>query len=188
VRAKLRRSVGTQDVEDHVQDVFSRLFERLPQLRNAAALRSFLIGITLRVAGTEFRRRHGQSWLCLTADGDLPEPCGWNCDAPARREALSRLDAILDKLGPHGRRIFELRYVEGKELVDVARCLNISLATAKRHLARVSLRVFAMVEREPALAEYVESIAPRGRVVPMRTARQRPCCNEEERCARGYAA
>jgi RNA polymerase sigma-70 factor (ECF subfamily) len=154
VRSKLRRSVGGPDVEDHVQDVFSRLFESLPHLRKAAALRSFLIGITLRVAGTELRRRHGQSWLRLTVDGNHPEATDWNAHDPVRWEALSRLDLILEKLGPHGRRVFELRYIEGKELVEVARMMEISLATTKRHLSRVSLRLFSMVDREPALTEY----------------------------------
>ncbi len=154
VRSKLRRSVGGPDVEDHVQDVFSRLFESLPQLRKAAALRSFLIGITLRVAGTELRRRHGQSWLRPTVDGDHPEATDWNVHDPARHEALSRLDAILEQLGPHGRRVFELRYIEGKELVEVAQAMQVSLATTKRHLSRVSLRLFSMVDREPALTDY----------------------------------
>jgi RNA polymerase sigma-70 factor (ECF subfamily) len=154
VRSKLRRSVGGPDVEDHVQDVFFRLFERLPQLRDADALRSFLIGITLRVAGTELRRRHAHSWLRLTVDGDLPESASRNVDDPVGRQALRQLDCILSKLGPEGRRAFELRYIEGKELVDVASELDISLATVKRHLSRVSTRVFAMVQRDPALSEY----------------------------------
>src|SRR5581483_6183160 len=57
VRSKLLRWIGGHDLDDHVQEVFSRLFEQLPRLRQPSALRSFLIGITLRVACTELRRR-----------------------------------------------------------------------------------------------------------------------------------
>jgi hypothetical protein len=39
--------------------------------------------------------------------------------------------------------------------------MNISLATAKRHLARASARVFAMAEREPALAGFLQAGAAR---------------------------
>jgi RNA polymerase sigma-70 factor (ECF subfamily) len=155
VRSKIGRSVGGQDVEDHVQEVFLRLFEYLSQLRDPAALRSFIIGITLRVAGTELRRRRCRWWLSLTPTGELPDPQPWGDDGSDTREVLGRLLAILGKLTPHSSRVFELRYIEEKELADVAKTMNISLATAKRHLSRASARVFAMAEREPALAGFV---------------------------------
>ena len=54
-----------------------------------------------------------------------------------------------------------MRHVEKLELVDVAAAMDISLATAKRHLARASVRVFAMAEREPALVDYLQEMKPR---------------------------
>ncbi|HXN32273.1 MAG TPA: RNA polymerase sigma factor [Polyangiaceae bacterium] len=157
VRSKLVRWVGAHDLDDHVQEVFSRLFEQLPRLRQPNALRSFLIGITLRVACTELRRR--RRWrLRLTATGELPDLPQPGADDGTGRQALSRFEGILEKLAPRTRRVFVLRYVEKLELVDVAAAMNISLATAKRHLARASVRVFAMAEREPTLAEYVRSL------------------------------
>ncbi len=155
VRSRMGRSVGGQDVDDLVQEVFLRLFEFLPQLRDPAALRSFLIGITLRVAGTELRRRRCRWWLTLTATGELPEPTCRSDDGSDAREVLSRLLAILAKLSPHSSRVFELRFIEDKELTDVAAAMNISLATAKRHLSRASSRVCAMAEREPVLAGFI---------------------------------
>ncbi|MBV9948231.1 MAG: RNA polymerase sigma factor [Myxococcales bacterium] len=160
VRSKLLRWIGGHDLDDHVQDVFSRLFEQLPRLRQPSALRSFLIGITLRVACTELRRR--RRWrLRLTATGEVPE-IPWHAhDDGTAREALSRFEDILGKLAPRTRRVFVLRYVEKLELVDVAAAMDISLATAKRHLSRASMRVFAMAEREPALADYLREMKPR---------------------------
>jgi RNA polymerase sigma-70 factor (ECF subfamily) len=156
VRSKLLRWIGPHDLDDHVQEVFSRLFEQLPRLRQPSALRSFLIGITLRVACTELRRR--RRWrLRLTATGELPELVEQTADDGTGRQALSRFEAILEKLAPKTRRVFVLRHVEKLELVDVAAAMDISLATAKRHLARASMRVFAMVEREPALSDYLKN-------------------------------
>jgi RNA polymerase sigma-70 factor (ECF subfamily) len=155
VRSKLTRSIGRQDVEDQVQEVFLRLFEYIGQLRDPNALRSFIIGITLRIAGTELRRRRCRWWLSLTATGELPEPPA--IDDPEARRVVSRLFGILDKLAPESSRVFELRYVEEKELTEVATAMNVSLATAKRYLSRVSARVHAMAEREPMLAGYLRT-------------------------------
>jgi RNA polymerase sigma-70 factor (ECF subfamily) len=156
VRSKIGRLAGSHDVDDHVQEVFLRLFERLCELRDPTALRSFIIGIALRVVGTELRRRRCRHWLLLTATGDLPEvPGPWADDGSDAREMLARFGAIMDRLTPHSARVFELRFVEQKELVDVAAAMGISLATAKRHLARASARVFAMAERDAALSGFV---------------------------------
>ena len=104
VRARMNRSIGGQDVDDHVQEVFLRLFQVLPDLRDPAALRSFIIGIALHVAGTELRRRRGRYWLQLTASGDLPEPCTPpSADQP--REAVARLSAILGSFTPETYRV-----------------------------------------------------------------------------------
>jgi RNA polymerase sigma-70 factor (ECF subfamily) len=158
VRSRIARSIGGDDVEDHVQEVFLRLFEYLSQLRDPTALRSFIIGITLRVAGTELRRRRCRGWLTLTPTGELPDPPQpWANDGSDTREVLGALLGVLNKLTPHSSRVFELRYIEERELVDVAKTMNISLATAKRHLARASARVFASAEREPALAGFLRA-------------------------------
>lgn len=159
VRSKIGRSIGLQDVDDHVQEVFLRLFEYLSELRDPTALRSFIIGITLRVAGTELRRRRCRWWLTLTPTGELPDAQPWADDGSDMREVLSGLLRVLGNLSPYSSRVFELRYIEEKELADVARTMNISLATAKRHLARASARVFAMAEREPALAGFLQMSA-----------------------------
>jgi len=164
VRARVRRSVGASDADDCVQEVFMRLYQRLAKLRDRSALRSFIIGITLRVAGTELRRRCAASWMHLTATGDHVERAWVETPDDGCREALARLCEILSTLGPHARRIFELRYIDQRELVDVAAEMNVSLATVKRHLARVSACVAAMATRDPSLAEFVtEFTAARGR-------------------------
>jgi RNA polymerase sigma-70 factor (ECF subfamily) len=155
VRSRLGRALGSHDVDDHVQEVFLRLFEYLAELRDPTALRSFLIGITLRIAGTEMRRRRSRGWLTLTATGELPEPRENNdfADDGETRQIAEKLRAVLGKLNDQSYRFFELRFMEERELVEVAEAMNVSLATAKRHLARVVTRVQAMAEREPVLAE-----------------------------------
>jgi hypothetical protein len=94
VRTKVHRWIGLQDIDDIVQEVFSRLFTQLPRMREPSALRGFLIGITLRVAFTELRRRR-RCRLRLTATGELPEVGESVGDKGPDREALWRFEAIL---------------------------------------------------------------------------------------------
>src|SRR5687767_8818427 len=58
VRGMLRRSLGPgAEVEDATQEVFIRFFQKVARLRDAAALRSFLIGIAVRVVRKQLRMR-----------------------------------------------------------------------------------------------------------------------------------
>jgi RNA polymerase sigma-70 factor (ECF subfamily) len=161
VRARVRRSISAADADDCVQEVFMRLFQRIDQLRDPNALRSFIVGITLHVVGTELRRYCSSNWLQLTPSGDVVDDAYVDAPDESCREALERLNVILGKLGPHARRVFELRYIGQLELSDIATEMNVSLATVKRHLARVVQCVAAMVAREPALAEFAGDLGKR---------------------------
>lgn len=156
VRGMLRRSLGpSNDVEDLVQEVFLGFFQSVKDLRDPAAMRSFLIGITLRTAGSSLRRKRVRRWLFLTDTGAVPEVSGAADDTDAR-EALTRLYAVLDKIDDQGRLAFVLRHFEGYELTEVASALDCSLATIKRKLAKSQERVHAMLARDPVLAKYIE--------------------------------
>lgn len=164
VRSRLLQWIGPHDIDDHVQDIFSTLLEQLPRMRQANALRGFLMGITVRVACAELRRRR-RCRLQLTATGELPELVEIGGDRAPAREAVWRLEGILQRLGPYARKLFLLRYVQKLELVDVAQAMGISLATAKRHLARTSAQISAMVAHEPALADYVWKVTAPGATI-----------------------
>jgi RNA polymerase sigma-70 factor (ECF subfamily) len=158
VRTILRRGLGTNDVDDISQEVFINLYRSLGDLRDCKSLRSFIIGITLHLAGTELRRRRARAWLRLTPTGSLADYDVPACDDPEARRALARLYRILDQLGTRARLAFVLRYMQGMELTDVAEALGISLATTKRQLARASSRVFMLVKGDAALSEYLEAL------------------------------
>ena len=157
VHGILRRTLGPgADVDDQVQLAFIELLRDAKKLRDPAALRSFLVGITVRVARAELRRRRFRRWLRLTDDGVVPEVADESDDEDAR-EALARLYAMLERLPDQSRMIFVLRHVEGLELTETADAMGVSLATAKRHLAKVTARVHAMAARDPILAGYLDS-------------------------------
>jgi RNA polymerase sigma-70 factor (ECF subfamily) len=156
VRARMGHWIRPQDVDDLVQEVFSRLFAQLPRIRQPSALRRYIMGVTFRVVFEELRCRY-RSRPSLTATGELPEPRHPDPfrDSGPDREALWRFESILSTLTSSSRRVFVLRYVDKLELVDVAAEMGVSLATVKRHLVCAAGPVATMVDREPALAEYV---------------------------------
>lgn len=143
------------DVDDAVQEVFLTVFRRAREIREPARLRSFVVGVSIRIARTELRRRRVRRWLRLTDDGEVPD-----VEAPAdddeARLAVKRLYALMDRLKPETRIVFSLRYIEGYELTAVAEACTVSLATAKRRIAQAAAQVTAMARHEPALASYLE--------------------------------
>ena len=154
-RIAFRASGPGRDVDDIVQEVFLRLFRRLPGLRDPEALRAFVLAITVRVIKGEQRVRWIKRWLGLFPDGELPDETGDEAVDLEARQALARFYAILDRLTPKHRTAFVLRYVENLELGDVAEALGVSLATIKRWLPRIAQRVFAQAKGDPALAPYL---------------------------------
>src|SRR5215831_5185230 len=127
VRRVLCRSLGPrQDVEDLVQEVFLRLYRKLPALRDPTALRGFVLSITMHVVQTELRNRWIRRWLGLSDDGTLPDVAADDPDPDHEgREALRRFYAVLDRLSAGDRAAFVLRHVEELELVDVAGALRV---------------------------------------------------------------
>jgi RNA polymerase sigma-70 factor (ECF subfamily) len=154
IRRLLLRGIGSADVEDLVQEVFLRFHTHRKLLRDPEALRSFLCGIAVRVAGAELRARRVRSWLRLTRDGVLHDFEAPTADQNARR-AVRRLYAILDGLNPKSRLAFVLHFIEGWELVDVAATFEVSLATIKRRLSRAYLHVFARAQADDLLVGYL---------------------------------
>jgi RNA polymerase sigma-70 factor, ECF subfamily len=158
VRATVRRMLGPgRDEDDVVQEVFLRFFGAVRRLREPALVRSFLFGICVRTVRKEIRRRKLRSWLRLAGDVvddlavDWPAVAG---DAEAR-EAIRRFYAVLDSLRGESRSLVVVRFLEGKELTEVARLHGMSLSTVQRKLTKAVARVTSLVRQDPALAAYV---------------------------------
>ena len=155
VRRLVSRASGPdREIDDAIQEIFIRLYRKLPGLRDPSALRAFVISITVRVIKSEQHGRWIRRWLGLSSDGEPPDRAGDAVDLEAR-EALARFYDILDRLAPRHRTAFVLRHVDGLELTEVAAALDISLATIKRWLPRIARRVFSQAHSDPRLAPYL---------------------------------
>ncbi|PEQ11581.1 RNA polymerase subunit sigma-70 [Novosphingobium sp. PC22D] len=142
-----RRTRCTQRAADLTHDTFCRLLER-PAQPMPSAPRGFLATVARRLLIDDIRRREIERAvrdacaLCeATHDGVTPERIV---------EAVQLLDAVmrlLDALPEQARKAFLLRRIEGLEQKEIARRLDISLSTVKRHIALAYAHCYALAER-----------------------------------------
>lgn len=148
IRGLLARTLGgSRDVDDLAQDTFMTVISRCEAIRDPSALRSFVVGVTFRVARNHLRKRALRRFLALE---EVSEP-----EVAARDpEAVERVRHVyeaLDKLDTDSRVAFVARYVEGYELAEAAEVCDCSLATFKRRLARAEKRFEALSRGDPVL-------------------------------------
>jgi RNA polymerase sigma-70 factor, ECF subfamily len=156
VRGVLYGAVGPDSsAEDLLQEVFLGFFRGAPRIKDGTLLRSYLIGVAVRTAAVELRRRKVRRWVGLTSTGDVPEFPVLAADSEGR-ESLRALYRVLDTLSNRRRMAFVLRHVEGLELLEIAAALTVSESTVRRELSRAEQQLAALARREPALADYLE--------------------------------
>src|SRR5262245_47701598 len=151
----LERALGPDgEAQDLTQDVFLTTFEKLPQLRDGEALRSFIYSVALRTLKWELRRRRVRRVLRLSDGGQLPDLPVRGSDVEAR-QLLAHFYALLEQLPVNDRTVFILRHMEGLKLEEIAERMGVSLATVKRWVGRASRDVSALVEADPELSARV---------------------------------
>jgi len=151
----LRRVFGSSpDSVDLSQDVFLCVFQQMTKLRQPEALRSYIVGICLRVARNHLRRKKVRAIVGLTENVDLlPSPAVAD---PDTRDAVRRLCRLLDGLTAEDRSLFVSRYVEGMRVEEIATLHEISFPTARRRLDRMTKRVCGRAKRDEVLSTYFE--------------------------------
>ena len=145
------------EIEDLTQEVFLRVFGRLPALRDPSALRSFVIAVAMNVLKWELRRRWVGRKVRLSGTGTLPEIESTSADAEARH-ALRRCYRIFDNLPTKERLAFVLRYMEEMTIDEVAAALAVSVSTAKRWVNRGAAKVAAQVTDDPDLRGFFAGV------------------------------
>jgi len=155
VQRLARRFLGPgPDYADICQESFLRIFKRLDELREPAALRGFVVSVTLGVARNEVRRRRIRAIVGLVPEEVLPAAPELPGQGEAR-EATRALYQLLGTLSAEDRSLFVARFVEKMELAEVAAAHAMSPSTAKRRLARLVARVNTRLQSSPVLMEYV---------------------------------
>jgi RNA polymerase sigma-70 factor (ECF subfamily) len=138
------------DLQDIIQEVFLRVLERVHQLKDPAALSSWVTSLAVFTARGHIRRRRRWRWIRFSAPQDLPEVAagGLSPESMATMRALYR---VLDSLSAEERLAFTLRFMSELELTEVARACGVSLATVKRRLARAEAHIRQAAAGDPLL-------------------------------------
>jgi RNA polymerase sigma-70 factor (ECF subfamily) len=143
------------EMEDLAHEVFIAAFHCLEQLREPKALRSWLVGIAVRKARKLIARRKRWSFVRNVAPTDLPEQAAATSSAEIN-EAFRSTYRLMAELPVDDRIAFTLRHVEGMELTAVAQATDVSLATAKRRVARARRRFIQLAQQSDVLAPWVK--------------------------------
>jgi len=151
VSALAARLLGRSDeAQDVIQDAFLSALSRLPQLRDGALFRAWLLRITVHEVHRRFRRRKLLRLLGFAGGVDdcaLAELATPGMSADEHVE-LTCLDRVLASMPTRERIAWMLRHVEGYELTEVASACDTSLASVKRWIARADERLRAHIRPE----------------------------------------
>jgi len=140
------------EIADVIQDVFVAVLEGIRNLKDAAALRSWIATLAVFTARGRIRRRRRWRWIRFVAPEDVPEvpvagPQG------ETREQVRATYSILASFPADERIAFSLRFISEMQLTEVASACSVSLATIKRRLARAERRFVEAAGAHPALNE-----------------------------------
>lgn len=133
----VRLQGNQRDVEDIVHDAFLRGVQRLGELRDPSAFRSWLGAIVVREVRGRLRRGRLLSRLGLSNENAVElDSLASDVAGPETRAQLAQVYALL-RLMPADQRIaWTLRHVQRHRLEEVAALTDCSLATVKRRIQR----------------------------------------------------
>jgi len=149
-----------EDAKDVVQDTLLKAYQSLKQLREPAALRSWLYRVASNMCLMKRRRGKFEPRRELSleelmpadageARAEIPDPAALADDALAREELRRRVRKAILALPPHYRIVLVLRDMEQLSTQEAGVALGLPETTVKMRLHRARL----MVRRELVAAE-----------------------------------
>lgn len=138
VASLARWLLGTDDVDDAVQDVFIRVWQKLGTYQGQAAFGTWLHRVAVNLL-LRRRQRRSQHWSRQVEDAPAMESVAAPAVRPELRIALER---AVDTLPSGAREIFVLHDMEGFKHEEIAAQLGIDPGTSRSqlHRARALLR------------------------------------------------
>lgn len=156
-RGARRLGVHSRSLDDATQDVFLVVHRRLADFEGRSSVKTWLYGITRRVA-KDYRRRAGRKEKgMVSADGPISHQLVADQNAPdenaARREAAQTLERILAGLDESRREVFVLAEMEQMTAPEIAEALSLNLNTTYSRLRTARAEFEKAVSRHLAALE-----------------------------------
>ncbi len=155
-RGARRLGVHPRSLDDAAQDVFLVVHRRLADFEGRSSIKTWLYGITRRVAKDYRRRASRKESGLVSADGPIGGTLATAQNSPgenaARRQAAETLETILAGLEEPRREVFVLAEMEQMTAPEIAEALSLNLNTTYSRLRA------ARAEFEKAVARHLASL------------------------------
>jgi RNA polymerase sigma-70 factor (ECF subfamily) len=128
------------DARDATQEAFIAAWRALPSLRDTDRFDAWLGRISINACRMALRRRKGVRELHLDTSVDLP--AGSRPLAVEGQLSASAFDRAFDRLAVDQRALLVAHHLEGRDIAEIARSLEIPEGTVKSrlHTARAALQ------------------------------------------------
>lgn len=149
LRGWLRTRLGcTEHAADLAQDTFVKVLT-LRKVEGLREPRAYLSSVARSLMIDLFRRRALEQAYLLALAERPPD----TAISPEQRsmiiETLMEIDRLLDGLGPRTREIFLLAQLDGMSYVEIARRLQVSVTTVKKHAVRALTHCLLLIDDQP---------------------------------------
>lgn len=151
-RTARRLGVHERSLDDAAQDVFVVVHRRLGDFEGRSGIKTWLYGITRRVA-KDYRRRVGRKERGMVPTEGLASEVNSPDENAARRQAAEVLEAILSGLDPAKREVFVLAEMEQMTAPEISDALSVNLNTIYSRLRNARADFEKAVSRHLARAE-----------------------------------
>lgn len=140
-RSLRRLGVPPESLDDAAQEVFLVVHRRLSEFKGRSSLKTWVVGISVRVA-SDFRRRQRRKEPASEPLGEelLDQRPGPD-ELAAQSEALRLLDATLRELDDEKREVFVLAELEHLSAPEISLALDLNVNTVYSRL-RAARRLF----------------------------------------------
>ena len=155
------RTFSQMDAEDLTQEVFEQAYRKIDSLQEPQRFRSWLYSIAVNRCNDFLRRRKYLALLQMrTAQEQDFEITGKDMDNSyddriEKKRFWKQIKSMLNKLSAVERQVFTLRFMDHRNINEIAAILNKNESTIKTHLYRALNKVRGHSE---FFKEYRESI------------------------------
>lgn len=131
----LRLTANRQDAEDVTQEVFVKVFEKLPSFRGESTLGAWIKRVTVNTT-LNFLRTANRLKMVELESQHLPPEEEPTVDEAAWAHDIRRVHEAMGELPDGCRLVFNLHLLEGYRHQDVAQMLGITESTSKTQYMR----------------------------------------------------
>lgn len=162
-----RRTPAEIDTQDVLQDVFVRIQEQLPNLRDADRVDAWIFQIARNVVADALRRRTRRAVLDDRVASEAPTSIPDDDDRSAEASLAGCLAPMIEQLPEPYRQAIELTEIRGMTQAEAARVVGISVSGMKSRVQRGRERLERIIhdfcQIETDVRGGVTECGPRGR-------------------------